>query len=130
MADAEVDLVTLIANAGGPELELVNKRITTLEAEIRRFVDSRKAEIASLKLVRRVLNRKLQPPPSRAKKPRNANGTELQRQIYDLLSQEGSMPVPAIAGRLKKTAQGIAACVGMCDWFLRQNGEVSIAVKV
>lgn len=123
-------LVSLLADAGQPELEDINKRIAELQRQIEQFCGQRKAEIASLKIVRRVLHRKLQPPAVRQKKPKaTREGTELQRKVYDLLSKEGSMPVPAIAARLQKTPQGIAAMVGMCDWFVRENGEVHVAIK-
>lgn len=131
MADQPLDLVATLAQAGTAELEAVNKRIEQLATEIRQFIDGRKAEIASLKIVRRVLARKLAPPAAnREQKPKASRElTELQKSIFDLLTAEGSMPVPAIAARLKKTGQGIAASVGMCDWFTRENGEVKIATK-
>lgn len=128
MADIEVNLITLLGNAGKPELNAINARITQLGSEIREYVDSRKAEMASLKIVRRAISRKLQTPAAREKKPKaNREMTELQKMVFDLLTREGSMPLPVIAARTKRTAQGIAAMIGTCDWFTRLNGEVHIA---
>lgn len=126
--EAKPTLVSLLADAGQPELEDINKRIAELQRQIEQFCRQRKAEIASLKLVARVLRRKLQPPAVRQKKPKAAReGTELQKRIYDLLTKEGSMPVPAIAARLGVHGAGIGAATSACPWFVRANGEVRIA---
>lgn len=128
--EAKPTLVSLLADAGQPELEDVNKRIAELQRQIEQFCGQRKAEIASLKLVLRVLHRKLQPPAKREKKPKATREmTALQKQVFDLLAAEGSMPLPAIAARVDRTVQGVAAMIGTCDWFTRQNGEVHIATK-
>lgn len=136
MADQATELVQLIAHAGAVEVEAISARIATLMAEIEDFATSRKAEIASLKLIRRFLQRKLVPPAVQSSQQKLGKrkytlrgGTQLQKEIYDLLAKEGSMPAPAIAARLQRTPHAISSCVGMCDWFHRENGEVHIAQK-
>lgn len=126
------DLVALIAKAGTLDLERINQRIDTLTREIREYVTTRKQEMRSLTLVQHVLEKRLgQARPRQHRKPlgKNGQGTELQNAVYDLLAKEGSMPLPAIAARMQRTPQGIAAMIGMCDWFRRENGEVHIAIK-
>lgn len=128
--EAKPTLVALLADAGQAELDDVNKRIAEIKRQIEQFCGQRKAEIAYLLLVRRVLERKLSPRVKKEKKaqePKQRDGTELQKRIFDLLTQEGPMPVPAIAAGLNVHGAGVGAAVSPCPWFVRANGEVRIA---
>lgn len=124
-----VDLVAAIEAAGEQDLAAIDERIAALRAEISEYVATRKRKLAALLLVRRSLQFKLHGKPAKSTKGDKTGGSELATQVYYLLAEYGSMPLPAIAARLAKTSQGIAACIGRSDWFERKNGEVHIAVK-
>jgi hypothetical protein len=50
-------------------------------------------------------------------------------QIHRLLSDEGSMPVPAIAARLKLEAAVVGECCRGCPWFSpTKHGDIEIAM--
>lgn len=57
--------------------------------------------------------------------------SQLAKQIYDLLDKEGSMPLHAIAARLRSVPQGVARAISAAacaDWFTRSpDGDISIA---
>lgn len=57
--------------------------------------------------------------------------SQLANQIYDLLDKEGSMPLHAIAARLRSVPQGVARAISAAacaDWFTRSpDGDISIA---
>jgi hypothetical protein len=134
MERTPLDLAVILAQAGQPELDAVTAKIAELEKDLAELVAARKAEIASLRLVERVLRRRLEPTAPKEKKPKatkprqsSGDGTEMQRKIFDLLSKEGPMPVPAIAARLNMHDAGVGAAVSASPWFVRANGEVRIA---
>jgi len=131
------DLVSMLSRASVQDLRDMQQRIDKLTREVREFAEARKAEIASLRIVRRILEKKLLPP--KTHKPRVARSavppkvlgaehmTALQTEIYDLIAKEGSMPVPAIAARINKTPISVSVCISRCEWFDSSHGEVRIA---
>lgn len=51
----------------------------------------------------------------------------LATRIFDLISEEGSMPVPAIAARLNQTEATVGCLVREHEWFTRtMQGEIDI----
>jgi hypothetical protein len=129
------DLLKLIESSSQSDLDAIDARIVTLSSEI----SARRATIVALKALRGVVfskvNGRQQPKQPRGKNPDSANQKQksatdsLRQQIDDLLRREGSMPVPAIAAKLGRSAQQIAMTVVKCDWFERKNGEVHVAKK-
>jgi len=54
---------------------------------------------------------------------------QLADQIHRLLTQEGSMPVPAIAARLKQEPRKVSECCRSCEWFSKTlAGDIAIAM--
>jgi len=136
-SDQKADLVDLIGSAGEAELTKIEARIEAIGREIHDFTGSRQRELGALRIVRQAIKYRLQGRgPGRRSKPRPAKAQAasaadppLANLIYDLLSIEGPMPVPAIAARLGRAAAGVGKCVSSSSWFLRTNGEVQIAMK-
>lgn len=128
-----LDLVAILASAGQQELDDVRQRIDAIQTELHDFFIARKSELDSLKMVEKLLDRKLHPreKTQRVAKPKaeRGSGTVTQKAVFDLLTSEGSMPLPAIAARLGKSESGVAISLGQCNWFRRENGEVHIARK-
>jgi hypothetical protein len=123
-----VDLVAAIEAAGEQDMEAIDERIAALRQEICGYVATRKRKLAALMLVRRSLQFKLHGKPAKAPKgERSTVGSELATQIYDLIAEHGSLPVPAIAARLGRPGQAIADSIQRSAWFERKNGEVHIA---
>lgn len=54
---------------------------------------------------------------------------DILNKVYDLVSKEGSMPMPAIAERIGISPYRINRAMENCDWFNYRNGEVVIARK-
>lgn len=133
MADKKLDfgaLLSLLESATLEDLQLIQNRITMLENDIRDYAAPREREIVGLKKLYRLVESKTKPKEPRAAGTKSpATGSALQQQIFDLLSQEGSMPLPAIAARLGKTVPKVSMSISRIDWFERRNGEVHIAVK-
>ena len=49
-------------------------------------------------------------------------------QVYDLIDEEGSLPVNIIAKRLGRTEQGVKLTMTKAGWFaVGADGDVSIA---
>lgn len=64
--------------------------------------------------------------------PEESKSSRLANTVYDLLTTEGSMPLPAIAARLKTLPGPLAMCIrsaAVRDWFVERNGEIHIAMK-
>lgn len=50
-------------------------------------------------------------------------------QIHRLLTDEGSMPVPAIAARLRVEAARVGECCRACEWFSKTtDGDIQVAM--
>lgn len=50
-------------------------------------------------------------------------------QIHRLLTDEGSMPVPAIAARLRVEAARVGECCRSCEWFSKTTaGDIQVAM--
>lgn len=116
---SSLSLVDAIQNAGESDLLEVESRIKALTNELK-----------SLRVVQKVIQRKLNGKPERAKNSgskANKEPSELAQSIYDLLDKEGSMPTPAIAAQLGVSGQAVGACVSRSNWFDKRNGEVHIA---
>jgi hypothetical protein len=130
----EGSLIRMIAEAGEADLQQVVARIAEIKADITKFVAARKAELASLQMVQKILFRKLHPNQKAERKPRDHNAPpkksgsmELANQLYDLITKEGSMPSAVAAKKLGKSAAQIGGVAWRSTWFHTENGEISIA---
>ena len=125
-------VLQLLENATQNDLQLIQDQIAFIEKDMRDYVAPRERQVASLKRLHKLIETRVVP---KEKKPRDSSarngglGSALQQQIFDLLSQEGSMPLPAIAARLGKTVPMVSMSISRINWFERRNGEVHIAVK-
>ena len=130
----EGSLIRMIAEAGEADLQQVEARIAEIKADITKFVEARKAELASLQMVQKILFKKLHPQPRVPRAPRDPNappkksaGSELANELYDLIDREGSMPSAVAAKKLGKTAAQVGGCAWRSSWFESINGEIHIA---
>lgn len=127
-------LVRVFKDASKSDLDAIDKEIAETEKQ-RTALDG---ELRALRMVRRMIDTKVNGPKQRA--PRSPKATHGQgrkstasaesdhaTQIYDLIAQEGSMPVAAIAARLKIHHLTVGKIVTSHSWFVPKNGEVSIA---
>lgn len=133
MAADVTDLVRMLATAGQPELASIEERIHELSLEINEMIAPKKAEIAGLRTLQQAIRTKLTPETNGKQKlkavcqSKPGDKSDLQIAIHDLLAEEGSMPVPAIAERLGKKPHFVGASVRGSRWFSVRNGEVHIA---
>lgn len=106
-------LIDSILSATADDLQAIDERITVIVNEI---AEKQKA-VAGLQAIRKVVDIRL-----------NGKAPQLSDMVFDLLTKEGSMPVPAIAERLGKSPAVIGMAIGRkSEWFRRENGEVHIA---
>jgi hypothetical protein len=128
-----VDLVAVIEAAGEADLAAIEQRIVELRKEMDDFVSTRKRKLDALTLVKKSLQFKLHGRPAKSDATGDgktgSGGTKLAERIYELISEQGSMPVPAIAEAVGVRAAGVGICVSRSPWFERRNGEVYIAVR-
>jgi hypothetical protein len=127
-------VVDAISKATQADIDAIDATICDLKEAMKRSSDS----ISSLKVIRRAIDQRIngkKPRQVRVKKAAKGSdetshappdGTQLAQEVYDLLFHEGSMPVPAIAERLGRTAAAVGNCTARSDWFEKQNGEVRI----
>lgn len=133
---ARVSVAEAIASATETDLEELREMIDAAERELHEITSEHRNRIDSLKAAASVVYRKLHGKPPRAvraqrdsAKPNSQVETrdKIRQQIHDLISQEGSMPVSAIAARLGRSNIQVAMIVRHCDWFSNENGDVSNA---
>jgi len=101
-------------------------------------IDTRIAEIeqerAGLMTARKMLDARLNPitkrrSPGEVKKGKEQMTAKAQR-IYDLIYQEGSLPMDVIAKRLVVTPKSVERTVQLSDWLTRTpEGDVAIAMS-
>ncbi|MHB8953521.1 MAG: hypothetical protein ACYC4U_11175 [Pirellulaceae bacterium] len=129
------ELLAAIQRAGQREIDAIDTRIIELKRQIDKLTYQPKEEIRSLQTLRRVIKAKLLTTPNTQVKLRGkcqseiSEWTDLQKRVYDLIVQEGSLPVPVIAKRLNQQPAAIGQSVRSCDWFEASDGEVRIAMK-
>ena len=128
------NLIRMLADAGESDLQQVEARIAEIKADITKFVEARKAELASLQMVQKILFKKLHPQPrvQRAARdpnapPKKSGSMELANQLYDLITKEWSMPSAVAAKKLGKSAAQVGGVAWRSTWFETKNGEISIA---
>lgn len=122
-------LTEQILSATQADLDSIDETIQKLVDEIA----EQERSVDGLRAIRRAIEIRLHGKPERKKREASTadNGQvkeSLADVIHDLLQKEGSMPVPAIAERLCKPPAIIGMAIGRkAEWFVRKNGEVSIA---
>lgn len=134
---ARMSVAAAIALADESDLVELRELIDAAERELHTLTREHRQRIDALKKAASVVERKLHGKPARAargareaSKPssqQHETRDKIRQQIHDLLSTEGSMPVPAIAKRLSRSNIQIAMIVRHCDWFKNEDGEVTNA---
>lgn len=138
MGDKPPSLVEMIQKADSRDLDVIDVRME----EIRVVTEELNNELTALKDVRKIIAARVSGRvKAAAKKKRKAPAElvdrrlgdtyslEMAKQIFDLLTLEGSMPVPAIAARLHGSPSAVGRCVSACEWFDTTDGEVAIATR-
>lgn len=121
-----MSLLDAIKNATAEDLQAIDDRIAALDTELA-------ALLAARKVVAIAVNGKPERKPrgagtTAAAKSAKSDEMERRRQaIHDLLSEEGSLPVPVIAKRLNIHATAVGWAVRDHEWFEIKNGEVHVA---
>lgn len=145
---AKPRLVDVILSAGKEDMDEIDGQIELLERELEESTAKLKQQIDALKAARRLIAIRTGAEPARKpRQPReegrngvaaSSNGekrkagepSEAANRIFDLLSAEGSMPVPAIAERIGSTPAAVGRVItaaANADWFEKRGGEVHIA---
>lgn len=119
-------LVDQILFATEADLQAIDDQITAITDEI----CEKQKTVDGFRAIRKAIEIRINGKPER-KKREPGDGTpkpQVTDIIFDLLTKEGSMPVPAIAERLGKSPAVIGMAIGRkAEWFVRKNGEVHIA---
>lgn len=135
-----LDLITAIEAAGQEEIDAIDERLSDLNGRI----NTLKQSVDRLHQLRRIIcgkpNGKPLPaiavatddpapaePTASAQDENWAVRDLVRNQVFDLLTENGSMPVPAIAASIGKQVPYVAKVVRECEWFERRDGEVHIA---
>lgn len=122
-------LVDQILFATESDLQAIDERITAIADEIA----EKQRTVEGFRAIRKAIEIRINGKPERKKREPGESGNGVAKvmlydAIFDLLTKEGSMPVPAIAERLGKPAAVIGMAIGRkSEWFRRENGEVHIA---
>lgn len=136
--EVSCDIVLALASATVADLDALDAEIAEKESVLLGVTVAAKAEIKTLQEARRLVAMKLgldapKKPAGKGGRPRkNADGgSAMADAVYKLLTDEGSLPLTQIAGRLNTTPAGVSKVIGASavkDWFRRDsNGDVSIA---
>lgn len=122
-------LIDQILFATEADLQAIDEQIAAITDEIA----EKQRTVDGFRAIRKAIEIRINGKPERKKREPREPGDDTPKQqlsdaVFDLLTKEGSMPVPAIAERLGKTPAIIGMAIGRkSEWFVRKNGEVHIA---
>jgi len=113
-------ILEALDNTSEKDLEAISSRIDELESELATLKEARK--LVHLKVHGEKLTTKAALGTTKQKKadPQKEHDRGL---IHDLLSEEGSMPVPAISERLGIDGRRVVGLLRNHEWFRKVNGN-------
>lgn len=115
-----VDLVAALKAASPADLAAIDERIAECEREL-----------AGLREVRRILDRRLNGSPTRKSPTRSgqSGGSELAKQLYDALSERGKATSQQLGELMGLTAQQVGIQLAKSPWFRRLDSGVWVIAK-
>lgn len=120
-----MDLIKALNEAKAEDLSQLDEQIAEREKELAAMKDMRK-------LIDTRLNGKAKrkAPTRRRTAAADPAHPKLSERIYDLLTENGSLPIEVIEIKLGERRQAIAAAVARSSWFSRNaDGDIEIAIS-